>query len=396
MTETEKRKQFLINSGYILALAGLYYFFMKYAFWLLFPFMFSAFAAMLLQRPVRFLSDRTKKLKKSTIAYLLVAAIFLTFTALLSLVGIKLFFSIKGLFTSLAQSFKDLPSLLAQAEASIGHTLRFLPGGVQDSITAALHNFIEKFSFDDFWEAGFSVLSGPLSGVWTTAKLVPEFVVGTIISIVSCFFMTADYETITGFIKRRLGPQKLASVVTAKKSAISAVGKMVKAYAILMFITFGEMIVGLGILRLVGLYKSEYLLATAVLVAVVDIVPVLGTGTVLLPWAAFSFLTDKTGLGIGLLVMYIIIYVIRQGIEPKIVAGTLGLPPILTLVSMYIGAKLFGFIGLFALPITLIVVKILNDEGILKLWPAPYTERVSATEPTPSADELSLDKKLEK
>ena len=368
MTETEKRKQFLINSGYILALAGLYYFFMKYAFWLLFPFMFSAFAAMLLQRPVRFLSDRTKKLKKSTVAYLFVAAIFLIFTALLSLVGIKLFFSIKGLFTSLAQSFKDLPSLLAQAEASIGHTLRFLPGGVQDSITAALHNFIEKFSFDDFWEAGFSVLSGPLSGVWTTAKLVPEFVVGTIISIVSCFFMTADYDRIAKFIVSQLPPNKKEAVFISKRTTLSSIGKMGLSYATLMLLTFSEMTLGLGILRLLGIYKGSYLIATAVVVAIVDIFPVLGTGTVLIPWAIYSFISGNTWLGIGLLVLYAVIYVIRQAVEPKLVAANLGLPPILTLMGMYIGVKLFGFIGLFLVPLTIIFVKVLNDNGILTLW----------------------------
>ncbi|HOO26294.1 MAG TPA: sporulation integral membrane protein YtvI, partial [Clostridiales bacterium] len=370
MLELEKRRRLLINFAYFAVIGGLYYAFMRWAFWLFLPFIFSGLVAMAMQTPVKFLASKTK-LKHSSASALSVGLMFFLILIVFGLVGFRLIKQMRGLFESLVGFFSDPSAYVDKIEAAVYDFLLYLPTALGSTLKDYLKDFFDNLRNNDFKFLDFSFLSGPLGGVWSTAKALPEFVIAVIISIVSCFFMTADYETITGFIKRRLGPQKLASVVTAKKSAISAVGKMVKAYAILMFITFGEMIVGLGILRLVGLYKSEYLLATAVLVAVVDIVPVLGTGTVLLPWAAFSFLTDKTGLGIGLLVMYIIIYVIRQGIEPKIVAGTLGLPPILTLVSMYIGAKLFGFIGLFALPITLIVVKILNDEGILKLWPAP-------------------------
>ena len=88
----------------------------------------------------------------------------------------------------------------------------------------------------------------------------------------------------------------------------------------------------------------------------------------MIPWAAYSLITGKISLAVGLFVIYVIIYVIRQIIEPKIVGGTVGLPAVLTLMGMYIGSQLFGFIGIFLLPILMIFVKLLNDEGVIHLW----------------------------
>ena len=74
------------------------------------------------------------------------------------------------------------------------------------------------------------------------------------------------------------------------------------------------------------------------------------------------------GRGIGLLVIYVIITVLRQYIEPKLVAGQLGLPPIATLIGMYLGLKIFGVMGMFILPLTITILKVLNDDGVIHLW----------------------------
>jgi predicted PurR-regulated permease PerM len=102
---------------------------------------------------------------------------------------------------------------------------------------------------------------------------------------------------------------------------------------------------------------------------------------VLIPWAVFNLITGNYALGFGLLIVYVIILVIRQVIEPKLVAGQLGLPPFLTLMAMYIGSQLFGFFGIFLLPLAIITIKALNDEGIIHLYRPmkPKTEAVAVT-----------------
>lgn len=367
MTETAKRKDFLVNMTYVIFLAGLYYLFMKYAFWLLFPFLFSVFIAMILQRPINFLAQKTK-LKKNAASVFCVLGLLLVFMGIVSLIGVKLFSEIRGLINALLLYAKDWPDFLAKAEAMLLDFIRFLPDSIESSAAVSIKDLTARLSASKGVGFDFSMLSAPMSGVWSTAKAVPEFVVAIIVSIVACFFMTADYDRIVTFIKRQLPDGKREAVSVSKKTTISSVGKLARAYAILMLLTFSEMIIGLNIMRIAGLYEANYLIATAVVVALVDIIPILGTGTILIPWAIYSLLSGSTGLGIGLLVLYAVIYIIRQAVEPKLVAANLDLPPVLTLMGMYIGVKLFGFIGLFLLPLSIMFVKILNDEGIVKLW----------------------------
>ena len=97
---------------------------------------------------------------------------------------------------------------------------------------------------------------------------------------------------------------------------------------------------------------------------IIDIIPVLGTGTVLLPWAVYNLIFGNFGLGIGLLVIYGVITVIRQIIEPKLVANQAGLPAIVTIMAMFLGVRIFGAFGIILLPFTVIILKLLYDEGV--------------------------------
>jgi predicted PurR-regulated permease PerM len=145
-------------------------------------------------------------------------------------------------------------------------------------------------------------------------------------------------------------------------------GKMVKSYATLIFVTFCEVSIGLNILKLIGVYGGGYIIAISVVTAIVDILPVLGTGTILIPWAVYSLFTGNVGLGIGLIVLYALITVIRQILEPRLVSMNVGIHPVITLLGMYLGVRLFGVFGIFILPITFFLIKALNDEGIIHLW----------------------------
>lgn len=140
------------------------------------------------------------------------------------------------------------------------------------------------------------------------------------------------------------------------------VGKLIKSYSIIMSITFVELSIGLSILKI----SNPFLIALAI--SVFDILPILGAGGVLLPWAIFSLILGNVPLGIGLFILYGVIMVVRQVIEPKIVGQQIGLHPIATLLCMFIGAKLLGVIGLFLFPITATIIKGMNDEGVIHLF----------------------------
>jgi predicted PurR-regulated permease PerM len=165
-----------------------------------------------------------------------------------------------------------------------------------------------------------------------------------------------------------LSDKSVATVSKTKHVIFDVLGKWCKSYAAVLFITFCEMAVGLHILKFAGLYKGGYIFVIAICTALLDILPVFGTGTVLIPWGVISLFTHKIGLGIGLLVIYGLITVIRQIVEPRIVSANVDIHPVITLMSMYIGIQVFGVFGILILPITVVIIKTLNDEGIIHIW----------------------------
>ena len=155
---------------------------------------------------------------------------------------------------------------------------------------------------------------------------------------------------------KRLLPKKISTVlVKIKDGFLSTLLKYLRSYLLLLLITFIEMLVGLFLLR------APYPLVMAIVIAVLDLLPVIGVGIVLVPWGVWSFVIGKTPFGIGLLVLFAFHTVLRQVIEPKIVGKSLGVHPLLTLVFIYVGYSVFGIVGLLLVPIFTVLVDIILE-----------------------------------
>lgn len=383
MNITEKRKGTLINLCFFGIVAALYYFFLKYAFWLVAPFIFAFLIAMLLQKPIRVIS-KTTKIKKGIVGAVAVLLIIAILVSAVVFVGYRVVVEFRGFGQYIMQKIENLPQFITSAENWILDKIEFLPDSIEKTATDAITDFVdnillltaeERSSFNPeiSGNAGFSgldlsMLATPLGGLWSTAKQIPSVLTAVLISIIACFFITCDYDNITSLIKSNVSEAHEAAIVRTKRLFGDILGKMFKSYVTIIFITFCEISIGLNILKLIGVYNGGYILVISICTALLDILPVLGTGTVLIPWAVISLFTGNYGLGIGLLVVYALITVIRQILEPHLVAMNVGLPPIVTLAGMYLGLQLFGVLGIFILPITFFLIKALNDEGIIHLW----------------------------
>lgn len=370
MEKVEKRRRFIINTVYFAIILGIFYCFMRFAFWTCFPFIMAFFIAMALQRPVNWVVKKTP-LKKGLVSGALVLLAVAVLIAVLTLIGVRIVNELRGFWALITAKLDNLPAFLDQAEAWILERIHFLPNSIEQMAANGIHELFQSLeggAGGASLNIDLSMLSSPLSGVWNTAKQIPSVFLATLISIIACCFMTADYDRIVNFVKRQLPHKRRNALSTSKRLLFSSLFKMVRAYTLIILITFCEMALGLGFLKLIGAYEGGFILVIALLTALVDILPVLGTGTILIPWGVISLFMGRITLGIGLLVLYVIISVIRQIIEPKLVAGHLGLPPVATVVGMYIGLQLFGFIGIFLVPLTLIMLKLLNDQGVVHLW----------------------------
>ena len=136
-----------------------------------------------------------------------------------------------------------------------------------------------------------------------------------------------------------------------------------------MLITFAELWTGLLILRV----PSAPVIAA--LIAIFDILPVVGSGTILIPWSVISIFAAETGQGIGLLIVWAVISIVRYIIEPKIVGNQVGMHPLLTLFAMLLGNFIFGGIGILLLPVSLALLQNLNQAGIIHLYKSVETPK---------------------
>lgn len=381
MDVVELRRKRIINFAYFALIAGLAFLFFKFCFWPLFPFVLAAFTATIVQKPTNLITKKIK-IKKSFVAIFFVILFYLAIGGVLSLIGIRLVESAKSLIAYISAKLSDFPSLVEDVRNWLISAVAILPDKLEASAAEKLTEWFANISDKTAGEVastiadsagggeGFSLsdIAGPLSGLWKTVKGIPTFIVGIVVAVLSSCFLAADYDWLVSFIKKQAPEQHRHKLSIAKRVVFASLGKLVRSYTLIICITGTEVFIGLNILSLLGIYTGGNILTIAVVIAIFDILPVLGTGTFMIPWALYSLLTGKISLAIGLFIIYVIIYIIRQIIEPKIVGGTVGLPSFLTLMGMFLGSLLFGFMGIFLLPILMIIIKLLNDEGVIHLW----------------------------
>lgn len=382
MSETDKKKKFIVNVFYYAIILALIFFAFKYALGVCTPIIFAFIMAAILQRPKNFLTRKTF-LKSGLASTICVFSFIIIVSAFFVLIGVRVASEIKGFINYIALQFQNIDELVNTIEDAalgfVGNLPAFISESASESISTIftqLREFLAGTNNDlanqitDGLGGSFSLswITTPISGVISTATKIPSILIAVVIAIVASCFTTSEYDKVKEFILRQLPGEKRKTLSRTKTIVKATLAKMGKAYLLIMLITFIEIFVGLSVLRLIGIFQSSYIVILSVIIAFVDIVPMLGTGTILLPWIAYSLIVGNFGMAIGLAVIYGAITVIRQVIEPKFVAGQLGLSPVVTISAMYIGLQLFGFMGLLLSPMLITIIKVLNDEGVLHLW----------------------------
>ena len=335
----EKKKEFLINIAYIVVICAIVYFSVNYVFGLFFPFIMGfIFAYFAIKFSRKFLNSENKlnRCIALTLIYFFIVAVI----GLLVSLGIN----------KLGEFFKTLPTFYKNVLEPYIFDLENSLLSIGDNLPENVAEYLSSLT-DDLFDALRSLLSASVGalGRLTTSIIsnVPNFFVSLLLMIISSYYMTLSYFEIAKWVAETVSQKTLSILYEIKDFFENTIFKIIGAYAAIMFITFIELSIGLSIL------KVPNSIIWSVFIAFLDILPVLGTGTVLIPWGISAIITGSFGFGIGILILYIIISIIRHIIEPNLVGANLGLHPLVTLISMIVGLRLFGAIGMFGLPLAL-------------------------------------------
>ncbi len=306
-----------------------------------------AFIVSLLMEPLIKLLVRKARFPRRAAAAVSLILVLGAFGSVVFLLVSKLIAELKELSvlfpTYFMQVYNEILKLIDQA-SEIYHGL---PQEVLNNIESLSADFTGKLNLQGIIDSVSSYLLGIISGI----SNLPQALIFILVTILSTFFLASDREKIGSTFKSHLPEALIEKYQSIKNDMFFAFFGYIKAQLILMSITLTELLIGFSVIGI------NYAILLAFLISIIDALPILGTGSILIPWAVYNFITGDIRMGLSLVILYGIVLVVRQMIEPKVLGQQIGVHPLLTLLAMYSGLKLLGVIGLIIGPITLLLLK---------------------------------------
>lgn len=350
LLEIERQKNFIIRVFFVVTVVLLFYFALKLLLGPLLPFVLAALLTVLLQR---FIRKYSKKLKLKKKAASVVIIFFIYF-----IVGVILFWLVYALYKQLMGFVQNLPEYSSYLSSTISKitdkfnkfldTLPSFANGILGEMPSATIQNITSNIADYLTEVAGKVAAG-----------IPVFLLSIFVMIIASAYFAKDYDDICAFFIEIIPQSMVEKIIFIKRTVLGNFVKMFKGYFKIMLISFTELFLGLLFLRV------KYALIIAVVVTVVDILPVLGSGTVLIPWALFCAFSGNVSRAIGLVVLYLIVTAVRNITEPKIIGSKVGVHPLIMLAAVFVGLSLFGTGGILLMPVVVIVIKSCLESAFL-------------------------------
>ena len=301
--------------------------------WCVLPLIFGYLTAVAVKKPVDRL-HRTLHLPHRIATLLVLLLVVLFGIAVCLLIGSRTVKELHSLYDFLAENGKDI--LLSITQKTQKWRTFFDFGALSDRM---LQSGGEKL---------LSLLSNLLASV---TAFIPKFFIGTILLLFSAYYFTVDMESISLFLLNPLGARGKNTLRALRAEFLTTLIRFLRAYSILFLMTYAVLAF------LLTVCGFPFAFSTALLIAFVDALPILGSGTVLIPWSIVLFVQHRPTQGLCLLVIYILLLILRQIAEPRLLGKMLGLHPLATLLTMFLGLAAYGVIGMLVLPLVVIIAK---------------------------------------
>ena len=347
----EKKRQFIINTVFYAIIICLVLIVCKYLVPILLPFILAFIMASVLVIPAKKLAGKNSKIRR--FCAIIVGVVFFVLLFLgIAFLGVALVDWFLGFLEFIPRLYQEeiLPMLnflyleLAERLTFADPELTAKINGVFQNFIGNIGNFISSFSVN-----AIKAITSGIAGI-------PGLIIKLILMIISCFFFLLDYDKIMAFFVSLIPKGKEKNFETIKWYVTNTLLVYIKSYSLLFLMTYVELSIGFQILGI------PYAPIIGLMVAIFDILHVLGTGGILLPWTVVLLVMKNIPMGIGMFVLYLVITVIRNTMEPKLVGKQIGLHPLATMISLFVGLKVVGFWGMLIFPTTLAVLSSMKKE----------------------------------
>ncbi len=339
-----------------LGIAAAVWVFLKFLLPCLWPFLLAFLTAAVCEPAVGFLSDKCH-LRRGIASALCVLVILASLVGFFLLVVVRLVDEAVGLLEELPRLAAGLPEVLDRVEFTLRRTVDSVPEGVREYLDGALRAIGERAA-----EIPAALSAWALEKLRAAAAGAPGTVLSLATYAIGSFFISTGFSSIRAFIARQIPESMQKTVHSVKEDILDGAGKWLRAETALLGITFVELTAAFTVMEV------EYGAAIALLTALIDALPVFGTGVVLLPWAAVNFIAGNAGRAWGLVITYLVVTIVRECLEPKLIGDQFGVAPAAALLAMYTGFRLCGVAGMVLFPFGLMLLNQMNTKGYIKLW----------------------------
>lgn len=323
------------------------------------PFLIAFIISLMIEPLIRFNMKKLKMTRKtsSIIIFIIVSVVILG----------SLIWGLGALFSEASNLLKGLNEYIEKAYTlffTIINRFEFDKIDLPNEITVIIQN-----SLQGILNTISSGIRNGLTGLLNLITSIPNIAIYFAITIMALYLICVDKVYILDQLEHHFPKRWVFKMGTHVKELTKTLGEYLKAELTLILVSFIISLVGLSILKFAK-FNIEFPLLMALFIGFVDALPILGSGTVMIPWAVISALNGDLKLGIAIIILFIMMSIIRQILEPRLVSKHIGTHPIFTLIAMYTGFKFIGIIGMLIGPIILIIIKnlfaTLIDEGVVK------------------------------
>ena len=309
------------------------------------PFVIGWIIAMIANPLVRMLERRLKVARKHT-SMVIIIGVLAVIIVVIYFLGVKIGEETRSFLEQAPEMYSEFREEFQDAGKNLESIISELPQNIQESLEEA-----QKDIGDITGQAVGKISQFTVDKAGTFARNIPGILISIIFSILSAYFFIADRDRILEF-----GRNHTPQIIQEKWRMMAESFKMVfGGYFKAQF----KIMAVIGVILFIGMLilKVRFAILVAILVAFLDMLPFLGTGTVLIPWAVFKLLSGDIRYAVGLVILYLVTQLVRRIIEPKLVGDSIGMNPLATLIFMYIGYRVGGVLGMIlAVPIGAIVL----------------------------------------